>query len=146
MSNSILPESIDFSKIVDSIKKALGINDTYGQPVVIWEKLKEWAKKAGRTATKPALLLYFTMKDGDIPTSDKALIYACLAYAVLPIKVFRMIPFGDLIGKALSIGVVIQRVRRYITPEIEASTEELLEKWFGAQPGDVVEEVLLIED
>ena len=145
MSSNIFPEDFDFSKFVESIKKALGIDDTFGKPVVLFDKLKEWGRKAGRATCRPAIVLFYTMKDGDISTSDKALIYSCLAYLVLLIKIFRFIPFADLLGKALSLGVVIQKMRSYITPEIEAKADALVEKWFGAEPSETVEEILLIE-
>ncbi len=32
---------------------------------LLLEKMKEWAVKVGRISTRPALLLYYVMKQGD---------------------------------------------------------------------------------
>ena len=52
---------------------------------LLWSRLGEYAKKAGRVTARPVLLLYYVMKSKDTPKSDKLMIFSTLAYLVLPI-------------------------------------------------------------
>ena len=52
---------------------------------VLWEKIGEYARRAGRFSAKPAVLLYYVMMAKSTPKSDKLLIASALAYLVFPI-------------------------------------------------------------
>lgn len=99
---------------------------------VLLDRIGEYAIKAGRVTTRPVLLLYYVMKSKDTPRKDKLLILSTLSYLVLPIDIFdaRRIPIIGWIDEFASLSVTYQKVRDNITPEIEAKTDALLDKWF----------------
>ena len=99
---------------------------------VLLDRIGEYAIKAGRVTTRPVLLLYYVMKSKDTPRKDKLLILSTLSYLVLPIDILdaRRIPIIGWIDEIASLSVTYQKVRDNITPEIEAKTDALLDKWF----------------
>jgi len=105
--------NLDFSAIKDGIRK--------------------FAKKAGRVATRPVLLLYFVMKSDKTPKSDKLLILSTLAYLVVPIDIInaKRLPIIGWLDEALSLSVAIQKMSQHITPEVERKTDEVLDRWFA---------------
>ena len=101
----------------------------------LWSKIEPYAKKAGRFATKPILLFYFVVTDGETSLLDKALIYGCIAYVVLP---FSFIPrivyrFLGVMDEAAVVLFVYSKVKDKITPAIETKVETILDAWFGAE-------------
>ena len=98
----------------------------------LWEKITDYAKKASRAAARPVLLLYYVLKSPEMPKSDKLLIISALSYLILPIDLIsaKRLPIIGWIDEVLSITYAYQKVRKYITPEIKAEVENLLNKWF----------------
>jgi uncharacterized membrane protein YkvA (DUF1232 family) len=105
--------NLDFSAIKDGIRK--------------------FAKKAGRVATRPVLLLYFVMKSDKTPKSDKLLILSTLAYLVVPIDIIsaKRLPIIGWLDEVASLSVAIQKMSQHITPEVERKTDEVLDSWFA---------------
>lgn len=98
----------------------------------IKEGIRNFAKKAGRVATRPVLLLYYVMKSDKTPRSDKLLILSTLAYLVVPIDIIngKRLPVIGWLDEALSLSVAIQKMSQHITPEIERQADDTLEHWF----------------
>ena len=91
------------------------------------------AKKLGRVATRQLLILYYVLADGDLPAGRKALVYAALAYVLIPgdlipRRIFHLLGLTD---DALAIAYVIRQVRDNITPQILQKVDMQLDKWFG---------------
>jgi uncharacterized membrane protein YkvA (DUF1232 family) len=99
---------------------------------LLWEKITDYTKKAGRTAARPVLLLYYVLKSDTTPQSDKLLIIAALSYLVLPFDLLsaKRLPVIGWIDEFVSINYVYRKVCRHITPEIKSDVESLLDKWF----------------
>ena len=99
---------------------------------IFWEKISEYAKKAGRAVARPVLLLYFVLKSPATPSSDKALILSALAYLILPVDLLsaKRLPIIGWIDEIAAIALAYKKVCRHITPEIVAEVEMLLDKWF----------------
>lgn len=99
---------------------------------LLWERIGDFAKRAGRAATKQALLMYFALKSPDTPRSEKVLIYSAIAYLVLPIDLIsaKRLPVIGLIDELVAATVAIQKIRRYVTPEMELEVERILDQWF----------------
>lgn len=99
---------------------------------LLWEKIKENAKRYGRYAAKQALLMYFVLKSDETPASAKAVIYGSLAYLVLPINLIssKHHPILGWADEIAAIAIAYRKGRQYVTPEIERLTEETLDKWF----------------
>lgn len=96
--------------------------------------LAAFSKRVGRSMARTPLLLYYVLKDEKTTTKDKAIIYTALAYLVLPIDLLSTRRFSILgwADEILSIEVVYDRMRKYITPEMMRRAEAQLDKWIPA--------------
>lgn len=99
---------------------------------ILWDKINEYAMKAGRVTTRPVLLLFYVMKSKDTPWKDKMLILSTLSYIVFPIDILdaRRLPIIGWLDEIASLSVTLQKVRRNVTPEMEAKVDAILDKWF----------------
>ena len=86
----------------------------------------------GRAATRPILLLWYIMRSPATPRKDKLAIFASLAYLVLPIDVLdaKRLPIIGWLDEIVSVAVMIQKMAKYITPEIQRKVNATLDKWF----------------
>ena len=102
----------------------------------IFRKIGNYAKKAGRMATKPLLQLYYVLTMGETTTLEKALIVGAILYTVMPFSLISAKAHKILgrLDEGLAVLYVIKKVQNKITPEISAKVEETLNAWFGAQP------------
>lgn len=96
------------------------------------DRISDYARKAGRVTTRPVLLLYFVMKSKETPWKDKLLIFSALSYLVLPIDILnaKRLPIIGWLDEITSLAVAIQRMGKYITPEMEAKVDSILDQWF----------------
>lgn len=99
---------------------------------LLWEKIKENAKRYGRYASRQALLMYYVLKSDKTPSSAKVIIYGALAYLVLPINLIssKRHPILGWADEIAAVALAYRKGRQYVTPEIERQTEETLDKWF----------------
>ena len=77
----------------------------------LWESICNWSRKAGRAATRPVFLMWYVMRSKDTPRKDKWAIFGWL-------------------DEVASLAVLVQKMSKYITPEMEAKADEQLDKWF----------------
>lgn len=98
----------------------------------LWESIRRWSSKAGRVATRPVLLMWYVMRSKETPRKDKLAIYGSLAYLVLPIDILdaKRLPFIGWLDEVASLAVMVQKISKYITPEMQGKTDAQLEKWF----------------
>ena len=101
----------------------------------LWSKIEPYAKKAGRGAAKPILLFYFVVTDSETSMLDKALIYGCIAYVVLPFSILPRViyRFLGVMDEAAAVLFVYSKVKDKITPVIKTKVETILDAWFGAE-------------
>ena len=99
---------------------------------VLWDRIGNFARKAGRMSTRPVLLLYYVMKSKETSKSDKMLILSTLSYLVLPIDILdaKRLPFVGWLDEIALFSVMYQKVCKNITPEMEAKVDAILDKWF----------------
>lgn len=99
---------------------------------VLWDRIGNFARKAGRMSTRTVLLLYYVLRSKETPRSDKMLIFSTLSYLVLPIDILdaKRLPIIGWFDEIASLSVTYQKVCKNITPEIEAKVDGLLDKWF----------------
>ena len=100
--------------------------------------LRQFAVKAGRVAARQALRLFYVLKEGDLTSNERVLVYAALIYVLipgdlLPRRIFHVI---GLVDDAAAVAYVISKVRKKITPAIEQRVEMKLDEWFGYQVSD----------
>lgn len=98
----------------------------------LWESICRWSRKAGRTATRPVLLMWYVMRSKDTPRADKLAIFASLAYLILPIDILdaKRLPIIGWLDEVTSLAVLVRKMSKHITPKIEAQVDEQLDKWF----------------
>lgn len=98
----------------------------------LWDRIKGYAYKVGRVAVRPVLLLYYVMRSDETPWKDKLTIFGALAYLVFPVDLLdakRLLIIGWL-DEVTSLAVTVQRMSKYITPEMEAKADSILDQWF----------------
>ena len=96
-----------------------------------WSKLAKFALAAGRDLVDLALQLYYTLQCQDTPAWAKGVIIGALGYFISPIDAVP--DFIPVIGYADDLGVLVAAVgtvATYITPEIKATAEATLRRWF----------------
>ena len=98
----------------------------------LWDRMKEYAMMVGRVAVRPVLLLYYVMRSNATPWKDKLTIFGALAYLILPVDLLdaKRLPIIGWLDEITSLAVAIQRMSKYITPEMEAKADEVLDRWF----------------
>ena len=121
----------DVSGLLDRLKNV----DWRSKINTLMDKLRPWALKAGRAATRPLLQFYYVMDDDKTSTLDRALIYAAIIYTVLPMDflprtVYRLLGVLD---DGVAMLYVYKIIKNRITPEINSKVEDILNEWFGVE-------------
>lgn len=108
-----------------------------------FKSIYKCAKKAGIKIIYYALILYFTLQDGNVPAKAKSVIMSTLGYLFLP---FDMIPDLMLgIGFADNLMALIAALATtimYVTPEIKAKAKKKVKDIFGNK---VAKELAIID-
>lgn len=124
-----------FKKPIEGFVEKLKSVDLAQKFAALWQYVLPYAKKAGRVATKPILQFYYVVTDSETSTLEKALIYGCIAYVVLP---FSLLPrviyrFLGIMDEVAAVLFVYSKIKDKITPAIETKVESTLDAWFGAE-------------
>lgn len=109
--------------------------DWRGKINTVMEKLRPWALKAGRVATRPLLQFYYVMDDDNTSTLDRVLIYAAIVYTILPMDFIPSViyKFLGILDDGVAMLYVYKKIKDKITPEINAKVEDTLNEWFGVE-------------
>ena len=95
-----------------------------------WDKIKNFAKAAGKAVLRHALKLYYAAKDPDTPAWAKTAALGALGYFICPIDAIPDVtPF---IGYSDDLGVLVAAVSTiagHIKDEHVKMAEETLKKW-----------------
>lgn len=120
--------------IVSLVEKLKDVNwkDKFA---AMWGYIKAYAKKTGRLAVKPLLQFFYVVTEGDTTTVEKAMIYACIAYVVLPFSLLPRAAYKllGIMDEAAAVLFVYTKIKDKITPAIEIEVENTLDAWFGAE-------------
>lgn len=121
----------DFDSLLERVKNV----DWKGEFHKLLEKLKPWALKAGRVATRPLLQFYYVMADEQTSTLDKVLIYAAIIYTISPVSLLpsAIYKFLGILDEGVAVLYVYNKIKDNITPEINVKVEYTLNDWFGAE-------------
>ena len=109
--------------------------DWRGNINALMDRLRPWALKAGRVATRPLLQFYYVMDDDNTSTLDRVLIYAAIIYTILPMDLLPSViyKFLGILDDGVAMLFVYKKIKDKITPEINAKVEETLNEWFGVE-------------
>ena len=101
----------------------------------LMDKLRPWALKVGRVATRPLLQFYYVMEDEKTSTLDRVLIYAAIIYTILPMDLIPRIiyKFLGILDDGVAMLYVYKKIKDKITPAINLKVEETLNEWFGVE-------------
>ena len=121
----------DISGLLEKVKNV----DWRGKINALMDKLRPWALKAGRVATRPLLQFYYVMDDENTSTLDRVLIYAAIVYTILPMDFIPSViyKFLGILDDGVAMLFVYKKIKDKITPEINAKVEDTLNEWFGVE-------------
>ena len=121
----------DISRLLDKVKNV----DWRGKINALMDKLRPWALKAGRVATRPLLQFYYVMDDENTSTLDRVLIYAAIIYTILPIDFLprAIYKFLGILDDGVAMLYVYKKIKTKITPKINAKVDDTLNEWFGVE-------------
>jgi len=96
-----------------------------------WDKLKNFAKVAGKEVIEKALFLYYALQEPETPAWAKKVIIGALGYFIFP---FDAIPdIGPVVGYADDLGVLVAAlatVSMYITEDVKEKARNKMRDWF----------------
>ena len=106
-----------------------------GKINALMNKLRPWALKAGRVATRPLLQFYYVLDDDNTSTLDRVLIYAAIFYIILPMDLIPSViyKFLGILDDGVAMLYVYKKIKAKITPEINRKVEDTLNEWFGVE-------------
>ena len=121
----------DISGLLEKVKNV----DWRGKINALKDKLRPWALKAGRVATRPLLQFYYVMDDDNTSTLDRVLIYAAIIYTIIPMDFLprSVFKFLGVLDDGVAMLYVYKKIKNRITPEINAKVEDTLNEWFGVE-------------
>jgi len=97
-----------------------------------WDKVKTVGKKAGVKVVYAALLLFYTLKDADVPPWAKSVIIGALAYFIVPVDLLPdfipVVGFTDDFGTLIA---AIAVVAKLINDDTRGKARAKLVSWFG---------------
>ena len=97
----------------------------------LWEKIKKFAIKAGKSLIETVLTLYYCMLDEDTPLWAKATIASALGYFILPIDLIPDMLPGGYVDDAGVLATALASVAAHIKQEHKDKAQEKLQTWFG---------------
>jgi len=102
-----------------------------------WNKVKNYAVKAGKSVIVQALTLYYTLQDKDTPKWAKAIIIGALGYFIFPLDaipdITPVVGYSDDLG---ALAWATATVTFYIKPEHRKKAEDKWKEWFGRLEGN----------
>ena len=121
----------DIKPLLERVKNI----DWRGKINALMDKLRPWALKAGRVATRPLLQFYYVMDDENTSTLDRVLIYAAIIYTILPMDFLPRViyKFIGVLDDGVAMLYVYKKIKDKITPEINFKVEDTLNEWFGVE-------------
>ena len=116
----------NISGLLEKIKNV----DWHGKINVLMDKIRPWALKVGRSASRPIF-----MNDEKTTTLERILIYAAIVYTIIPMDLIprAVYKFLGVLDDGVAILYVYKKIKNKITPEIKTKVEETLNDWFGVE-------------
>jgi uncharacterized membrane protein YkvA (DUF1232 family) len=97
-----------------------------------WDKLTNFAKKAGLEVVEKALLLYYAAQEEATPLWAKTAIYGALGYFISPIDAIP--DLTPVVGYSDDLGVLVLAIAAaasYINDNVREKAATKLKDWFG---------------
>jgi uncharacterized membrane protein YkvA (DUF1232 family) len=97
-----------------------------------WEKVKNFALRAGRNVIEKALWLYYAAQRPDTPAWARTVIYSALVYFISPVDAIPDIT--PVVGYVDDLGVLAAAFGMgglHIDDTVREETQKKLAEWFG---------------
>lgn len=99
-----------------------------------WEKVKKFAKVAGKEVIEKSLWLYYAAQRPETPLWAKTVIYGALAYFICPVDAIPdVIPVVGFVDDLGALAAALATVAVYINDEVKTKTSVKLKNWFGVE-------------
>ncbi|MCL1059697.1 DUF1232 domain-containing protein [Shewanella gelidimarina] len=96
-----------------------------------WQKVKQFAQKAGLEVIDKALCLYYAAQRPDTPRWAKTIIFGALAYFIAPIDAIPdltpVVGFSDDLG---ALAAALAMVSMYVDDKVKTQAAEKSAAWF----------------
>ena len=96
-----------------------------------WQKVKKYAKIAGKEVVEKTMILYFVLKDKETSVKCKAIIIGALGYFILPADAIPDVT--PLIGFTDDLGVIVYAlgaISDCIKPRHKSGANQKVKEWF----------------
>lgn len=125
---SVAGEPLDEKELNARIK---GYGKEYSEES-FWAKIKKFGKNAGVKVVYAALLLFYTLKDADVPPWAKSVIIGALAYFIAPIDLIPdFIPVAGYTDDFGTLIAAVAVVAKHIDDASRGKARAKLVAWFG---------------
>jgi len=97
-----------------------------------WEKVKAYARTAGREVVEKALWLYYSAQHPKTPAWARSVIYGALGYFIIPLDAIP--DLTPIAGYADDLGVLaaaLATVAIYVNEEVKTKAAGKIREWFG---------------
>lgn len=134
---------IDFSKLKTPKESDIASKEGEYSESSFWDKLKKYAGKAGCAAVYAALILFYSLRDDNIPAKAKAAVAGALGYFIAPLDlIFDAIPIGGFVDDYTALLIAIGVVAMFVSEETkQKAKQKLFEIMGGACVADDIAEV-----
>jgi uncharacterized membrane protein YkvA (DUF1232 family) len=120
---------------------APNLSDQYSEES-FWEKIRKFGKKAGYKVVYAALLLFYCLKDGNVPVWAKTVIIGALAYFISPVDAIPdIVPIAGFSDDLGSLVAALGIVAIHINDDIKQKAKAKLTEWFGADCLDDLDDI-----
>jgi uncharacterized membrane protein YkvA (DUF1232 family) len=124
------PSWHDESDMPDNRRLAITAHEFAVDP--LWEKLRRFARRAGRVVVERVLRLYYASQDPRTPRWAKRTIYAGLAYFILPLDfVPDILPGIGFTDDAATLLMTLTAVSAYVHDDVKVRARTKVADWFG---------------
>ncbi len=97
----------------------------------LWDKLRQFAVKAGKEIIEKVLVLYYCLQDPDTPPQAKTVIAAALSYFVLPVDVIPdLVPVVGFTDDLHVLMGALAIVIAHIKPKHWEQARDKMKEWF----------------
>ncbi|MBW4659374.1 MAG: DUF1232 domain-containing protein [Drouetiella hepatica Uher 2000/2452] len=97
-----------------------------------WQKLRDFAKIAGKEVIEKALILLYAAQRPETPLWAKTVIYSALAYFILPTDLIPdFVPVTGYADDLATLVTALGAVAMCITPDVKDMAKQKVNDWFG---------------
>ncbi|MDE6077230.1 MAG: DUF1232 domain-containing protein [Muribaculaceae bacterium] len=110
----------------DNLTKYAG----FYNPTALFEKIKQFAKKAGEKTVYLVLILYYATFDKALPVKDRLMVVAALGYFILPLDFLPDALPGGFVDDAGALFYVVKHIWGNLSDETFRKAKQKLSEWF----------------